>query len=516
MNIAQAKVEIANTVKAYLLKGENGDYRMPMMRQRPIFLVGPPGIGKTAIMEQIAREQKLGLVSYTMTHHTRQSAIGLPFIVKHQYGGREYSVTEYTMSEIIASVYDWMEETGQLEGILFLDEMNCVSETLAPAMLQFLQNKTFGNHRLPKGWVIIAAGNPPEYNKSVRELDIVTLDRLKKISVEEDLGAFKEYAYRQGIHGGILSFLELKPDSFYQIQSTLEGKRFATARGWEDLSQLIQVYEELGIPIGEEVVEGYIQHPQIARDFSNYLCLYGSYRDAYSVKEILAGKAIGEEERKLGQASFDERMSVLYILLDQLFQMLRQVYETELYIESLYQELVLIKEVLFNLESEKQRQPAAVLEDRGQELEIQLEEKKRNSLLDKEEEKAMFQTSYRLKKYGRNLRLKQIATGPKAFVCIKEQFGQEEAGRKKQVLAAGDALEYGFSYVEEVLGQSQEMVIFVTELTANFYSMKFISEYGCKSYFKYNKELLFYEEERELVKEIKELNRNMGSWDGLE
>ena len=62
-----------------------------------------------------------------MTHHTRQSALGLPFISTKNYGGVEYSVSEYTMSEIIASVYDMMEETGKKEGILFLDEINCVS-----------------------------------------------------------------------------------------------------------------------------------------------------------------------------------------------------------------------------------------------------------------------------------------------------------------------------------------------------------------------------------------------------
>ena len=70
------------------------------------------------------------------------------------------------MSEIIASVYEKIEETGVKEGILFIDEINCVSETLAPAMLQFLQCKTFGNQKVPEGWIIVAAGNPPEYNKS--------------------------------------------------------------------------------------------------------------------------------------------------------------------------------------------------------------------------------------------------------------------------------------------------------------------------------------------------------------
>ena len=89
------------------------------------------------------------------------------------------------MSEIIASVYDRIRETGLKEGILFIDEINCVSETLAPTMLQFLQCKTFGSHKVPEGWIIVAAGNPPEYNKSVREFDVVTLDRIKRSSLNQ-------------------------------------------------------------------------------------------------------------------------------------------------------------------------------------------------------------------------------------------------------------------------------------------------------------------------------------------
>ena len=145
MNIKQAKEEIRNTLRAYLTRDEMGNYLIPTVRQRPVLLMGPPGVGKTQIMEQIAAETGVGLVSYTITHHTRQSAVGLPFIEHRIYGGQEVTVTEYTMSEILASVYALMEKTGIKEGILFLDEINCVSETLAPMMLQFLQCKTFGN-----------------------------------------------------------------------------------------------------------------------------------------------------------------------------------------------------------------------------------------------------------------------------------------------------------------------------------------------------------------------------------
>ena len=108
------------------------------------------------------------------------------------------------MSEIIASIYAKMEATGLSEGILFIDEINCVSETLAPTMLQFLQCKTFGNQAVPAGWVIVAAGNPPEYNKSVRDFDIVTLDRVRRMDIEPDLPVWKDYARAAHIHSAIL------------------------------------------------------------------------------------------------------------------------------------------------------------------------------------------------------------------------------------------------------------------------------------------------------------------------
>ena len=207
MNIKQAKEQIKNAMTAYFTKDAFGNYVIPIEKQRPVLLMGAPGIGKTSIMEQIASELGVGLVSYSMTHHTRQSALGLPFITHKLYGGKQYDVSEYTMSEIIASVYDMMEETGVQEGILFLDEINCVSETLAPPMLQFLQYKVFGRHRVPDGWIVVTAGNPPEYNKSVRELDIVTWDRLKRIDVEPDLETWREYAWKKGVHASVLTYL---------------------------------------------------------------------------------------------------------------------------------------------------------------------------------------------------------------------------------------------------------------------------------------------------------------------
>ena len=206
MNIKTAKQEISNSVKAYIARDEKGEYLIPTNRQRPILLIGPPGVGKTAIMEQVAAENKIGLVSYTITHHSRSSAMGLPQIVDMYYNKEPYTVTKYTMSEIIASIYRKMNITGLSEGILFLDEINCVDESLSPAILQFLQCKTFGPHKVPDGWVIVVAGNPSEYNSSVREFDIATLDRLKKMDIQPDLDVWLEYAWANRVHSSITAF----------------------------------------------------------------------------------------------------------------------------------------------------------------------------------------------------------------------------------------------------------------------------------------------------------------------
>ena len=112
MNIGQAKEEIENTIKAYTAKDADGNYKIPPVHQRPVLLMGPPGIGKTAIMKQIAKEMGIGLVEYTLTHHTRQSAVGLPVLSKKIFEGREYTVTEYTMSEIVASVMSVWKKPG--------------------------------------------------------------------------------------------------------------------------------------------------------------------------------------------------------------------------------------------------------------------------------------------------------------------------------------------------------------------------------------------------------------------
>ena len=157
-------------------------------------------------------------------------------------------------------------------------------------MLQFLQYKVFGKHAVPSGWVIVTAGNPPEYNKAVREFDVVTLDRLKVIAVEADYPAWKSYAAAKAVHGAVMGFLESNKDSFYKVETTAYGKNYVTARGWEDLSDIIKLYEEDDKPVTDSLICQYITDDETVKEFSAYYDLYNKYKKQYDVEAIFAGR----------------------------------------------------------------------------------------------------------------------------------------------------------------------------------------------------------------------------------
>ncbi len=493
MNIKKAKEDIIHTVRSYLAKDDSGQYRIPVMRQRPVLLMGPPGIGKTQIMEQAARECGIGLVAYTITHHTRQSAVGLPFIREKMYDGKPYSVTEYTMSEIISSVYEYMEESGRKEGILFIDEINCASETLAPTMLQFLQYKTFGNQAVPKGWIIVTAGNPTEYNRNAREFDFVTMDRVRKISVDVDLDVFRGYARERHLHPFILSYLELRPQNFYKVENDVDGMQFITARGWEDLSELIEAYESLNIPVDRDVIGQFVQHEEISRDVAAYYDLYQKYRDTYHVSEILAGRVQTDTYRKLFDAAFDERLSCVELLVSGLHEKAAAVQEQNLLVECAYEFLKGYRESLRNRE-----------EDGGAYVDcLKKEEKKYEA-----ERKSGLMTPQDIRRKEQYLKLtrswapEQNMEPKEAFLHVKEAFDQLTQGQSQRAEECSQALSNAFQFMEDAFGEGQEMVVFVTELTMDPILSHFIGEYGCEEYTKYQKSLLLGTRRAAILKEL--------------
>ena len=511
MDIKRAKQEIKDSIEAYLAKDEFGEYLIPAIRQRPILLMGAPGIGKTQIMEQIARECKVGLVSYTITHHTRQSAVGLPFIKEKTFGQETFSVTEYTMSEIIASVYEKMEKTGLREGILFIDEINCVSETLAPMMLQFLQGKTFGNQKVPEGWVIVTAGNPPEYNKSVREFDIATLDRIKKIDVEADFEVWKEYAKQADIHPAILSFLTAKPQYFYQVETTVDGKIFATPRGWEDLSGFLKVCEKVDLICDREVVVQYIEHPRIAKDFANYLELYKKYQARYQIDEVLEGKRNEGLMEQAAKAPFDEKLSIISLILAKLDVEFKAYAQKEDYLEVLFGELKAFKRSLEDKTEAGEtmktvpQTPINIFSHQIEAFTAASEQKQKAGLLTRQEKYRCADIAADMNRYLQTVKAELLSGGDEIFDRFRELFGDERTELEDLCAHARQTLEYAFDFMEGTYGSSQEMVVFITELNSSVPAVRFLQENECERYFEYNKNLLFDERRADILSRLDRL-----------
>ena len=414
------------------------------------------------------------------------------------------------MSEIVASVYDQIERSGISEGILFLDEINCVSETLAPTMLQFLQYKMFGNHKVPDGFIIVTAGNPPQYNKSVRDFDIVTLDRVKRIDIEENYAVWKEYAYQAGIHGAILSYLQIRGKDFYSVKTQIDGRQFVTARGWEDLSRIIKVYEELGIEVGERLCIQYLQDPEIASAFASYYELYCKYRTLYRIPEILEG-AVPEESAALREAPFDEKLSILGLLIDSLNQEF-QVYAENFSVQKrVMEELTAVRRELKSASAgssgpgQKACSARELLAARRTACEEEMARRRNARMLDRESERVEKKVCMRLAEMEKLLAVSGSGDARKDFGILKAAFDSAESRRKEEISAADRHLTNSFRFLSATFGEGQEIVLFLSELTAGYYSLKFVNECGNEAYYKYNRLLLLKDRREALQQEALQL-----------
>ncbi len=306
-NIARAKEAIKSGIKGYLLKDESGAYVMDEVNRLPFYLEGCPGIGKTQIVEQIANELDIGYVSFSLVHHTRNSLLGLPVITELENGDK---YTRYTMSEVIARVLEQVEQ-GKKEGVLLLDEFPCMSETILPAMLAFLQTKNIGTHHLPEGWVVVLCGNPPEFNKSARTFDSAIMDRIRKMEIEFEGKAFLEYAESIGLHPAILDYLKVHPGDMYRFIQKNKEMELVTCRGWENLSHMLDAYEILNQRVEVDDIRQFLKSEEIAIEFAAFKHNYSNLNNSQCIQDILQGQKLEFYESEFAKLSHRNQLQTV-------------------------------------------------------------------------------------------------------------------------------------------------------------------------------------------------------------
>ena len=326
---------------------------------------------------------------------------------------------------------------------------------------------------------------------------------MKRLDVEPDFQAWREYALGHGVHPAVITYLDVEQDHFYHLETTPDGKEFVTARGWDDLSSAIRLYEAQDLPVDEVLIGQYVQAPQIAKRFAVYYDLFTKYRADYQVDRVLAGTAGPEVVERAQAAPFDERVSVVGLLSDALAGVLREAVLEEGAVEFAHPRLAAMRDKL-----DAAGAADATEEVRAQEAEVRrLLRTDRASGLLSEQKYRSYERAIDMLQQAQHL---GAQTGALTFDQVKEAFSKMLGGLESRVEQGEQALDRALAFAEQAFGEGQEMLLLITDLSANRYSMAFINAHGSERFFKHNSALLFGDRGADLAARIKQTRARRG------
>ena len=233
--------------------------------------------------------------------------------------------------------------------------------------------------------------------------------------------------------------------------------------------------------------------------------LYGKYQKDYRIEEILKGNMQVGMVKKLSHASFDERLSVVSLLLSGCKGSFREEQLQKRFVEKLFGKMKEARGMLTG-ENEKNLFSWEILELLRKENEDLRKRQKEAELLTREQEREMLRLSDTLAFYGMELKKQAPAAGEAALELLRKLFAKERSAYDEGKAKSACYLEHAFDFMELAFGASQEMAIFVTELNSDPAAVAFLEDYACERYDRYNQSLLFEQEDREILGQIEELD----------
>jgi hypothetical protein len=220
--------------------------------QVPVFVWGPPGIGKSSIVAQIAEEKGIAFVDLRLSLLDPTDLRGIPF-----FDAKDNSAVWASPS--------FLPDAGQKEGILFLDELNTAAPMVQAAAYQLILDRKVGEYRLPQGWAIVAAGNRESDRGVVYRMAAPLANRFVHLEMEPSTGDWRSWAIQKGVDPSIIGFIGYRPDALFAFDSGSDARSFATPRSWEYVNNIVRSTPEpeLLMPmvcgaIGEELAAAYL------------------------------------------------------------------------------------------------------------------------------------------------------------------------------------------------------------------------------------------------------------------
>ncbi|XPV69869.1 MAG: ATP-binding protein [Halarcobacter sp.] len=198
----------------------------------PVFIHGSPGIGKSYIVNDIAKQNDLQIIDVRLSQLDAVDLRGIPTIANEQ-------------TKWMPPVFLPTDQNSK--GILFLDELNSAPLSVQAAIYQLVLDRKIGEYTMPKGWRIVCAGNKINDKGIVFKLPSPLINRMVHIVLEAKYDDFKIWAIKNEIHPFIIGFLGFRPDllSTEVPSSTETNPAFCTPRAWNMLSNILKQTEDI-------------------------------------------------------------------------------------------------------------------------------------------------------------------------------------------------------------------------------------------------------------------------------
>lgn len=237
------------------------DYLITLATERIMLstmIWGPPGVGKSSIVHQVAQGQEIQFVDLRLSQLAPTDLRGLP-------------VAEDGLSRWYPP--EFLPREG--EGILFLDEINMAPPAMQGVAQQLILDRKVGSYQVPEGWLIWAAGNRKEDRAAVFDMPMPLANRFVHLEVEPDFGSFKSYALKEGMHERLLAFLSYRPVLLHRLEAN--AMNWPSPRSWMMADCLLKADLDIAPAVG----------PAAAAEFAGYCQVYDNLPD---IKGILSGK----------------------------------------------------------------------------------------------------------------------------------------------------------------------------------------------------------------------------------
>ncbi len=269
----------------------------------PAFIWGPPGIGKSSIVKQIAQERSIGFVDLRLALMDPTDLKGIPFYDKERHSA-------------LWAPPSFLPQEG--EGVLFLDELNAAPPAVQASAYQLILDRQVGEYRLPEGWAIVAAGNREDDRGVTYKMPSPLANRFVHLQMEVDARAWRDWALRVGIDARITGFIGYAPDALFTFEPSKHQKSFATPRSWAFVDALLRsgmdealLLDAIGGAIGEELGVKFLSFARVMRDLPDIeAILRGDASEHPKRADVLHALASGLVDALLRDYS-DERLEYL-------------------------------------------------------------------------------------------------------------------------------------------------------------------------------------------------------------